>query len=302
MGSWGVGLYSGDFASDLRSTIGAVARLPFDPERLVEILCESESGAANDPQHEEYTTFWLVVADQFARRGIVSPRARDTALQIIEAGVDLEMERARGRPATGLAQRSRMLEQVRQRIMTPQTAAKPRRVLRQAEPFVMDVGDAIVYPVCGRKSLNPYIARREKQVAYGPQGRTPWTQDAWGASVMVERGRAFGFFAWYRPLVVRRPLATKPDLHALADEPWQLQLPGNCPASQFRRMGLERIGAFAIDVRAVHAVFPGLRSGDRLAIADVSIGNRLNIVDPAREAPHRAPYDRIVRIDALAGR
>ena len=68
MGTWGTRLYSGDFAMDLRSTIGAVARLPFDGDRLVEILCEAEPGAANNSNDEEHTIFWLVVADQFARR------------------------------------------------------------------------------------------------------------------------------------------------------------------------------------------------------------------------------------------
>jgi hypothetical protein len=55
MGTWGAGLYSGDLAMDLRGTIGAVARLPFDSDRLVEILCESEAGAANNPDDEEHT-------------------------------------------------------------------------------------------------------------------------------------------------------------------------------------------------------------------------------------------------------
>jgi hypothetical protein len=42
MGSWGSGLYASDIASDLRAMIGAVLRLPFDDERLVDILCERE--------------------------------------------------------------------------------------------------------------------------------------------------------------------------------------------------------------------------------------------------------------------
>ena len=70
MGVWGSGLYSGDFALDLRSTIGAVCRLPFDSDRLLEVLCESEPDAAFDGNNEDHTTFWLLVADQFARRGI----------------------------------------------------------------------------------------------------------------------------------------------------------------------------------------------------------------------------------------
>ena len=53
MGVWGTGLYAGDFAADLRSTVGAVVRLPFDPDRLVSLLCDAESSIANDPEDEE---------------------------------------------------------------------------------------------------------------------------------------------------------------------------------------------------------------------------------------------------------
>jgi hypothetical protein len=35
MGAWGIGLYSGDFARDLKTTISAVCRLPLNEELLV---------------------------------------------------------------------------------------------------------------------------------------------------------------------------------------------------------------------------------------------------------------------------
>ena len=96
MGVWGLGLYSGDFAMDLRGAIKAVARLPFDGERLVEILSETAPAVADNPSDEDHTTFWLVVADQFAKRGIISDRARTEALQIIDADSDLAMRAALG--------------------------------------------------------------------------------------------------------------------------------------------------------------------------------------------------------------
>ena len=71
MGVWGTRLYSGDFAMDLRSTIAAVVRLPFEVDRLVEILCETEPDAAENSANEDHTTFWLILADQFAKRAIV---------------------------------------------------------------------------------------------------------------------------------------------------------------------------------------------------------------------------------------
>jgi hypothetical protein len=48
VGSWGIGLYSNDFSQDLRSSVKAVARLPFEPERLLDQLCSIERGAANE--------------------------------------------------------------------------------------------------------------------------------------------------------------------------------------------------------------------------------------------------------------
>jgi hypothetical protein len=79
VGVWGTGLYSGDFALDLRSTVSAVARLPFDGDKLVDILCGTEPRAAKNSDDEEHATFWLVVADKFAKRSITCARARDKA-------------------------------------------------------------------------------------------------------------------------------------------------------------------------------------------------------------------------------
>ena len=46
----------------------AVARLPFDGGRLLELLCESEPGAAVESKDPDHTFFWLIVADQFEVR------------------------------------------------------------------------------------------------------------------------------------------------------------------------------------------------------------------------------------------
>src|SRR5690349_22866451 len=81
---------------DLRGTIRAVARLPFDCNKLVDILCETERTAANNPNDEDHTIFWLIVADQFAKRAIVCDRARDKALAIIESGADIAMQEKLG--------------------------------------------------------------------------------------------------------------------------------------------------------------------------------------------------------------
>src|SRR5262249_6980629 len=172
MGSWGAGLYSGDFAADLRGAVKAVARLPFEPDRLVEILRESEPGAANNPDDEDHTTFWLVVADQFAKRSIDCRSVRDRALAIIDEGRGPALLAKLGMDAPGLAKRRKQLAELRARLAAP-VAAKPRAVLKQPQAYVFAVGDLVIYPASGGKCINPYFPSKDKI----PE----WQQDGWGA-------------------------------------------------------------------------------------------------------------------------
>jgi hypothetical protein len=70
VGYW---LYSSDFALDLRGSVKAVTRLPFEPDRLLDYLCAAEPLATNNSKNSDHTIFWLTVADQFARRGVDLP-------------------------------------------------------------------------------------------------------------------------------------------------------------------------------------------------------------------------------------
>jgi hypothetical protein len=73
-------------AADMRATIKSVLRLPLDEDRIVEILRDSEGSAANDPNDEDHTAFWLVLADQFEKRGIAHAATREKpSLSSIEA-------------------------------------------------------------------------------------------------------------------------------------------------------------------------------------------------------------------------
>ena len=105
MGAWGVGLYSSDFALDLRGSVKAVARLPFEPDRLLEFFCAAEPTAAHNPEDSYYTIFWLTIAEQFAKRGIDCARARERALSIIADGADLAAMAALGMDEKSLVRR-----------------------------------------------------------------------------------------------------------------------------------------------------------------------------------------------------
>lgn len=272
MGVWSTGLYAGDFALDLRSTIRAVARLPYDGDKLAEILCETEPAAASSPDDEDHSTFWLVTADQFAKRSIVSDRARETALKIIESGSDIAMLEKLGMDPAGLRKRQKVLEEVRARIAAP-ASGKPRPVLKKPQPYLMDVGDVLIYPTCEGNAINPYFASKARD-------RSWKGQDGWSAAAIVDRGRAFEFLAWYRPLIAAA-MTDKPALTALLGErPWKLKQAGTCSASHFKKMELLKIGHLPVDRDKLVRAFGGLHAGTSAAINDISIANSFRHASP----------------------
>ncbi len=276
MGVWATGLYAGDFALDLRSTICAVAKLPFDSDRLLEILCESERAAANRSDDPDHSTFWLVVADQFARRGIDNKRAREIALEIIDTNRDLEMLEKLGMPARDLRKRQKVLDEVRQRVIAPNVRAKPREVMRSAQPLLMQTGDVLVYPTFGGRCRNPYFVDQDKD-RMGTASR-PWQIDSWAAMVIVDSGRAFEFLAWYRPLTLTMAMAEKPSMLSLeGDLIWKLCRPGTCSASHFKRMGIEKIGSITVSQTKIRACFGELLPGISAAVSDIALANHISV-------------------------
>jgi hypothetical protein len=292
MGVWAAGLYSSDFALDLRSAVRAVARLPFDGDRLTEILCETEPAAASDPENEDHTTFWLIVADQFARRSIVCDRVRDTAIAIIDSGSDLAFLGKLGMSASNLTKRSQILNDVRGRVASTSRRNVPRAVLKNPQPLLMGAGDVIIYPTSGGRPINPYLGTRERN--------KNWRHDGWAAFVVIDRGRAFDFLAWYRPLTLSAALDGKPSLEGLrGDVSWRLQPAGTCSRIHFRRMELETIGALPVDGSKVAQFFPGLRPGTSQAINDISIANSMRATAPSSFAKGRPETTTIPRIDHI---
>ena len=106
MGAWGAGLYSSDMAADMRAVIKSALRLPFDEDRIVDILRDCERRAADDADDEDHTTFWLVLADQFEKRGVAHAPTRDKAIAIIDRGDDLDMMEKRGMKQADLRKRA----------------------------------------------------------------------------------------------------------------------------------------------------------------------------------------------------
>ena len=216
---------------DLRSTIAAVARLLFDGDGLVEILCQFEPGAANNPNDEEHTIFWLVVADQFARRAIACARVREKALTVIDDGSDLAMHAKLGMSPADLKKRRKVLAELRARLtVVTADSLKRRSILRRPQPFLMDVGECLIYPTSGEDCINSY---------YAPKNKIPgWKHDGWSAMVVVDRGRAFDFLTWYTPVTVSSPTAEACVSDAEFNHPLDSQKVGNLLRSSFQTAGI----------------------------------------------------------------
>lgn len=287
MGVWGAGLYSSDFAMDLRAVIAAVVRLPFDGDRLLELLRGLEASAANHPDNEDHATFWLVVADQFAKRGIICTQAQETARRIIDEGSDIAMLAKLGMGSADLKKRQKMLLAVRHAVTTAAPPARPRSVLRNPQPLVMGVGDVFVYPTSR--------GRCREFCPSGVRAAPAWVQDGWNATIIVSAARAFDFLAWYRPLTLASALSEKPDLFRLQSTPsWVLKSPGTCKALDLKRWGMEKIATVRMDSEKLKSAFPTLPSGENAAInnrtIDLSIrGSRLGVTFISERALQKSP-------------
>lgn len=290
MGVWGPGLYSGDFARDLKAAATAVARLPFEGDRLLDILVGIEPHAANSRNDEDHTTFWLVVADQFAKCAIISERARAAALKIIDEGHDIELLRSLGMEAPLLKKRQTELAILRARITSSANGTR-RAVLKKPQPFIMNAGEMFVYPTCGGQCINSYFSSKHLM--------PNWKQDGWGAMVIIEVGRAFDFLAWYRPLILRSTKAVKPlPAEVRSASGWVLRRPGPFSAIHFKRMELEKIGAFSIDPVKVGRTFSEqeLKDGRNEVISDISLVNQLSTAPywSVRACPKLAQLDAVL--------
>ena len=248
MGTWGAGLYSSDMAADMRAVIKSALRLPFDEDRIVDILRDCERHAADDPNNEDHTTFGLVLADQFEKRRVAHAPTREKAIAVIDRGDDLDMMEKRGMKQADLRKRSAKLAELRARLAAAPRASKPRATIEAPEPYVLEVGVLYACPVRSG-NINP---RGGKKNFDG----SPWIPDGWRQFVILNRGRAFDYLAWYQPLVCKKPVREKPRLaDAGADLWWELDTPHTCPRRHFDDLGINAIDTLPIDMEKARARF-----------------------------------------------
>jgi hypothetical protein len=233
VGAWGPGLYSDDFALDLKSTISTASRLPFSGLELIALL-EELYPCASAPEDEDHTTFWLVAADQLHRRGI-SSEATARAIAIVDEQANLTMLRDLGMSEADLRKRKSMLGQLRDRLAGP-LPDKKRRTLKSPQTVLVGPGDVFTFPVDSRGNVcNPYLK--------GPEDAA-FVAVGWGSCLVLAVGHALGYLAWYQIAPDLRPGSQRPTLEqALARIDPSVNGVGTLSRAHLRRMGLDRIGS-----------------------------------------------------------
>jgi hypothetical protein len=232
MGTWGPGLYSDDFALDLKASISAVCRLPHDADEIVRILAELNP-AANQPDDDDHTTFWLVVADQLQRKGLESA-ARERARRIIADGTNIAVLEQLGMSRRDLRQRAKALAKAADRLAAP-PEPKQRRTLKKPQPLIVLPGEVYVFPVDSRANVyNPYFTNPD-EARFAPAG--------WSSCLIVGAGHALEFLAWYQVAPSLDQWAERPSLKEVIGsiDPGENSV-GTVSKSHFTRMQLERAG------------------------------------------------------------
>jgi len=290
MGAWGIGLYSGDFAQDLKAAVSAVCRLPMAEEELVDAICQSEASAAGSPADEDHTIFWLVLADQFEKRRIFSRRVRQTALAIIDEGKDAETMRALGMKPGDIRKRAAKLAELRARLVAQPELSGERKTIKAPQPYVFEQYGVYAYPVSGGEPINPYMpASRFDRAAWHPEGFL--------LMLILSRGRAFGYLTWYVAVKATQILPAVPDRGTVAaNVRWTATIYGTCNPAHFKKLELTEIGVFQLDPTRVDHFFPHLATGIVQAVSDISIANGMEL--DTREMRHawRRPDGRLERI------
>lgn len=258
MGTWGTGLYANDTAADLRHDFRQVVRAPWDGERLSRWALSAYPGAA-DRTDADYTDLRLALADLFWTYGIDHRPTIDVARKVIREGIDLAAKRTLGMSEPDLRRRASVLAGLGERLRWANPAPRPRRILDQPEPFLLEAGDCLSYPLTNGKLRNPYVKPRDA-AAY--DDRYPWEPNGWGAALVMGRFRKLEVLARYVVAILATDPAAKVSLvdvprlsivHQQVHGGGQRRLVHGVAVSRLhlRRMQVEVIGRLTVDADGV---------------------------------------------------
>lgn len=139
MGAWGTGIFSDDTACDVRDVWRETLMDGLDGEAATARVFQKFTHVFAD--EDEVVVGWVALAAAQMQTGRLQPTVRDRALEIIEAGGDVEQWRLGPTPALA-RQREKALQALAEKLRGPQPAPK---TLRRPKPRLspLDVGDVV---------------------------------------------------------------------------------------------------------------------------------------------------------------
>lgn len=243
MGSWNAGLYDSDAAADLKSTLALVCKVPGDGEQLFAILAQLHGPMLSGADDAWY---WLVLADQFEKRGLACAQVQARALDIIGSGEDLDHAREAGADDKFLSKRAAVLDELATRLRSPRPL-KPVKKAGKAPELVLETGEVYAFPTMAGRAWHPYRL----------PNAGPFEADGWGALVVLATGRAFGWLPWVALASLTGDPARKPTL-ADALRGRLIPHPQTAGAGRFvpkrahaKGLGLELLGRIRLDAGKV---------------------------------------------------
>ena len=148
MGAWGTGLYSDDFALDVKSEfLDAINSGKPYREAFEELKKTYVDNTYNDDP--DIPVFWFVCADILWKKGRLDEDIKQTALAYIESNSDVERWNLES-SALG-KKRKTVLEKLKAKLLSPQPEAKPIRIKKFYEcPW--NIGDVFAIPLQGEEA------------------------------------------------------------------------------------------------------------------------------------------------------
>ena len=143
MGAWGTGLYSDDFALDVKSEfLDAINSGKPYREAFEELKKTYVDNTYNDDP--DIPVFWFVCADILWKKGRLDEDIKQTALEYLESETDIARW-AEESPSLG-RKRKVVLEKLKLKLLSPQPEAKPIRVKKLYEcPW--NIGDVYAFQI-----------------------------------------------------------------------------------------------------------------------------------------------------------
>ena len=152
MGAWGVGLYSDDYASDVRADYRDALKFgKTDEEALAEVIEKD----APKPRSEDEFVFWYALADTLWNYGRLTPEIRGKALYFL----DNSREDDRWDSEKTWEKRKLVLTKLKEKLLTEQP---PRKRVSRYVPYVCPWKRGDVYA---------YQMQKPRSEEYGVQGK-----------------------------------------------------------------------------------------------------------------------------------